>query len=208
MVLDGSTTGRDSGLLARRVARDLIDGYVSAEAPPEESAVLARLREVHEDVRAEFPQGSASYVLALIQAPDNVRVMHAGDCLCGHVADAVAWLCKPHTLANAIEDIPVAALAGLPARHKVTRSFRARAFMAPEAFQTCIAPRLILASDGFWADLSTDNQLSFLDGADLALADDGDDRSVLQITVTDTPHHIEQQGEADSLLYVRRREDA
>jgi serine/threonine protein phosphatase PrpC len=73
----------------------------------------------------------------------------------------------------------------LPARHLLTRSFRAREFMLPEVILTKIEGDFLIATDGFWAELSPSDQVRFMDGRDIPMTAEGDDRSLLQIRVAD-----------------------
>ena len=47
IVLDGSTTGPDSGVLARQIMRDMVDWYVASDEEITAKSLTARLREVH-----------------------------------------------------------------------------------------------------------------------------------------------------------------
>jgi len=47
IVLDGSTAGPDSGTLARRVARDLIDWFTASDDAATTESLIARLRAIH-----------------------------------------------------------------------------------------------------------------------------------------------------------------
>lgn len=186
LVLDGSTTAPDSGKLARQIIRDMVDWYVASDEAMTAESLTVKLKELHGKLSRQYPRSSASYVIAQIK-DDALLVMHAGDCLLGQIdsTDEITWLTQPHTLANATEHVPVATIAGLAARHRLTRSFRTREFLPPDAVELNIEKELVLATDGFWADLSKQDQALFLDGQSLTAAINGDDRSVLRIRLCD-----------------------
>lgn len=183
IVLDGSSTGEDSGPLARDITQALIDWFVAANEPVTAQAVTDQLHEIHGALRRRYPRASASYMAAYVTAPGDAVVLHAGDCLLGRrrAEGSISWLSRPHTLANVASDAAIAAIAAVPARHRLTRSFRAREFMVPEVLTTNVGEGLVIVTDGFWADLSESDQALFMGGGDVAKSDDGDDRSVLVI---------------------------
>jgi serine/threonine protein phosphatase PrpC len=207
VVLDGSTTGRDSGALARAIGTALIDGYVASEDQIDEDGLVTRLRDIHAALVPAYPQASASYLLAFIREDERALILHAGDCLVGRWREEgqVEWLCRPHTLANALDDLAVAAIAAEDTRHRLTRSFRAREFMRPDIARHDGGRQLIVATDGFWADLTVPEQLLFLDSPDAPETGAGDDCSVLQILTTDAPRGAITNPQPRDTLYVRRR---
>lgn len=185
VVLDGSTRGPDGGALAQQIAHELIDWYVATDEQITAETLTGRLRQVHEEVSRKYPRDSASYMIVHVRNPDVILVLHAGDCLLGRWDEksGIAWLSKPNTLANVTGEIPVAEIAGLPARHRLTRSFRAREFMLPDAMEMKVEEDsvLVVATDGFWAELSASQQAEFIDGHEVHTPAELDDRSVLCI---------------------------
>lgn len=188
IVLDGSTTAPDSGVLARQITRDMVDWYVTSGDAITTDSLTARIRQVHGTLSRQYPLASASYMMVHIDSQNTLLGLHAGDCLLGRRdgPDKIEWLIQPHTLANATGHIPVATIAGLTTRHRLTRSFRAREFMAPDAAELSFEKEIVLATDGFWADLSTQDQARFLEGQSVPMPIDGDDRSALRIRLLDT----------------------
>lgn len=208
IVLDGSTHGRESGELVRRIASHIVDWYVAAESAITPGAITTRLGLMHPELSRTFPQASASYVLVHVDGRGATAALWAGDCLLGRRGErgGIEWLCQPHTLANAFDVVHVAAVAGLTTRHLITRSFRAREFMSPEVLGPTPADELILATDGFWAELGRDEQDAFLDEMQQPGRAYGDDRSVLRIRFSDTPAGQLIRRDVDSeSLYVRAR---
>lgn len=109
-----------------------------------------------------------------------------------------------HTLANALADIPLDAIARSPTRHLLTQSFRSREFMAPDVLSEKMASgTLLLATDGFWAELSGSEQEAFLGGGQSA-APERDDRSVLQLWLSaEEPSEILLEDGGSTNFYAR-----
>lgn len=183
VIADGSSTAPDSGALTRAIIRELVDWYVASDPAVNKEALLAQLPLIHERLSKRHPRASASYLIVHIGIDGKGIVLHAGDCLLGCRDDkgAVQWLTRPHTLANATGDIPIAEIADLPSRHRLTRSFRSREYLAPEIAEIGIEKELLLATDGFWADLRPNDQARFAEGEEIPLPANGDDRSILRI---------------------------
>lgn len=209
IILDGSTTGPDSGALARRVARDMIDWFVATDEAVTAESLIVRLRAIHTGLSGHLPRASASYMIVHIRLPDALLALHAGDCLLGQLVgeEAIEWLCRPHTLANALgADVSIAAIAGQAARHRLTRSFRVREFLVPDVATLNAEGVIVVATDGFWADLSAGDQIRFLKGQSIPMPADGDDCSALWLRVIDAVPEILVRGaeaETDD-FYVRQ----
>lgn len=170
VVLDGSTSCPTSGEFAREIARCLIDWFTAAGRVTVE-AITDRLREIHGDLSVAFRRDSASLVIALIDNAGTVQLLHVGDCLAGicEGGAAVEWSIKPHTLTNALDDLPVSDIAKSRLRNRLTRSFRSRGFMAPTVAELTLRDdqALVLATDGFWAALDAEAQARVLLDDDL-----------------------------------------
>lgn len=183
IIADGSSTAPDSGALAQSIIRELVDWYVVSDQAMTPEALLAQLPRLHKNLSKQHRRASASYMIVHIGSDGTGIVLHAGDCLLGQRNDdgSIEWLNRPHTLANAMGDIPITVIAGLPERHRLTRSFRSREFVAPYIGETRIKKELLLATDGFWAELQSEDQLRFIEGNDIPMPANGDDRSVLRL---------------------------
>ena len=168
VVLDGSTAGAQSRALAQFIAQELIDWFLKSEEPVTSALITEELTRLHKQSYEEFRGDSASYAILLIESSTSAVSLHAGDCLIGEQRqpDSITWLTQPHTLANAIDDMPVSEIAATALRNRLTRSFRQGAFMCPETNSIDIdgATNLILATDGFWAGLAPEKQLRALSG--------------------------------------------
>lgn len=210
ILLDGSTTGPDSGALARRIARDMIDWFLASDEAATAESLTARLREIHAGLSGLHPRASASYIILHVQPPDALLVVHAGDCLIGRRdgQDVIEWINRPHTLANVADrDLPVAAITGLACRHRLTRSFRVREFMLPDHAALNAGREIVVATDGFWADISAEDQIRFLEGQSIPMPADGDDRSALWLRFIDTAPgiRVHRAGAETEDFYVDNR---
>lgn len=208
IVLDGSTSGSASGVFARAIASTIVDWFVTGAAEITVESLTEQLRMTHATLSKDFRRDSASYVLLHAGPAQSALVLHAGDCLVGRV-DAngrTSWLLQPHTLSNALSPVSINVLAEEDARHVLTRSFRSKRFIAPDLSSIELDHRpLLVATDGFWAELDSDRQKSFLEGHIQASERERDDRSVLSISRNQGGPSTEVAGaHAPESIYVRR----
>jgi serine/threonine protein phosphatase PrpC len=210
LVLDGSTSGPKSGELAGQIARDVIDWYVATAEDVTAETLSAQLRQVHGGLSKRFPRGTASYVIVCLAGTGPALVLHAGDCLLGRQVGKgpLMWLIRPHTLANVIDDIPVAEIAKSHVRHRLTRSFRTREFMQPDVTEIKVeqGSSLVAATDGFWAELNSEEQAMLMRGQISPMIVEADDRSVLTIRLLDNGQGVKFHLNEDSLenVYIGR----
>jgi len=184
MVLDGSTSGSASGEFAREIACRMVDWFVAGTEAVTPDALIAQVRMTHTALAIDFRSASASYVLAHLEATGPALVLHAGDCLVGRREEdgRIAWLIQPHTLANPLLPVAIESFAREPARHRLTRSFRSKRFIAPDlnSFELDDRP-LLVATDGFWAELEAHQQVAFIEGLVGAVEQERDDCGALSI---------------------------
>ena len=166
IVADGTTCSPNGGELAKVLICSIIAKFQETTDPPTKKISLRWLKEIHKEIRLKYFSDSASYLVAIPYPNGQLIILHAGDCLLGRVIDdtKIQWLTEPHTLANATKSVPHNDLAQDPDRNKLTRSFRGRKFIEPEFNCTLTTPaeKIIIASDGFWADLSREDQLALI----------------------------------------------
>lgn len=185
IVLDGSSSGKNSGDFTRQIATKLIDWFITITSPLTTACVITQLFEIQKALIPDFKYASASYAIVLIESGEPPMVLHAGDCLVGRYngSPPVCWETKPHTLANAIKSMPIAEIAKSPLRNRLTRSLRAKEFCEPESCTIDLKAdsEIIVCTDGFWADLEHREQSKFLEGKPLRKKED-DDCSTLEIS--------------------------
>lgn len=207
IVADGSTTGQSNGEYACAIIRAVVDWFAGTTVGVTPDGLVERLRIIQQGLKGDFPRGSASYVILHGAQNQPILVLHAGDSLFGKVADSpeIQWRTEPHTLANALAKVPLSELAKLPARHRLIRSFRSRGFIAPEVTNVePTADTLLAATDGFWAELSQADQMSYLDGHRCESMHRYDDCSVLCMKITETTYpETTFRAEAAANFYIR-----
>lgn len=203
IVADGATNGSNNGGYARAIVEAVVDWFSETEYAWGHELMHAKLREIHQALRKSFPSGSASIILFHVRDTGSLTVLHSGDCLLGRHDGKIYWQVTPHTLANALADIPLDAIAKSPTRHLLTQSFRSREFMAPDVLaEEKVSGTLLLATDGFWAELTESEQEVFLGGGQSA-ATERDDRSVLRLWLsTDEPTEILLDDGGSTNFYV------
>jgi len=183
LVVDGSTTTPRSGQLAQDLIDYIVNEFPRMTLPLNSKSLILLLKNAHANLRFKYPGDTASYCLAVQIADNRLLTLHAGDCRLGRIRSdqTITWLVSPHTLANAIVDIPEHELGAHPERHYLTRSFRGRRYDQPETreFSLYARDKLIIATDGYWADLPHESRISFLDGNPLPPDYSGDDVSAL-----------------------------
>ena len=166
IVADGTTSSPNGGELAKTLICSLMAKFQKTTNPPTKTNILRWLKEIHKEIRLTYFADSASYLVAIPNPEGQLIIFHAGDCLLGRVIKdtKIQWLIEPHTLVNATKSVPHDDLAHDPDRNILTRSFRGWKFIEPEfnCIFTTPAEKIIIASDGFWADLSRQDQLALI----------------------------------------------
>lgn len=158
MVLDGCSQRSRSGEFANAFA-GLFEIEVKKLKLKESSlkgiieCMFTIFQYVHKDLRMDFSAAAFSFML-VIEREGIGLVFHLGDCGLGRLnrSGNVTWVSKPHTLLK----LPMRKLQKNPARHILNKSFKAKRYAAPEYFIMAFRPRalFIIASDGFWGDMS------------------------------------------------------
>lgn len=118
---------------------------------------------IYRELFKEHPRDSARYAIVSVWNSGEVLVLLA-DCLMGSFTENgwVEWLIDPHTLANVINAQPLSVLARLPAHQRLTRSFRGREFMSPQATATKLETQFMLATDGFKSAAPSKGRVTFI----------------------------------------------
>lgn len=187
VVLDGFSTKPKSGELVRLVAKDLIDWFMSSDKQVSTDELICQMREIHKERLPILLQASASYLIVLIIHEQPPVILYSGDCLMGYLdkKSTIHWQIQPHTLANATCNLPIAELAESALRNKLTQSFRANQYMIPNNMSVSAkkGETLVIATDGFWAELNEDEQGRFLADEVLPKEVIKDDCSALNINI-------------------------
>lgn len=212
-VIDGSTRGPHGGDLAKELACNLIDKFIALDKPATKPDVLAFLEETHKKLRFQYPADSASYFILIQTGESQVMIIYAGDCRLGRLKQdqSIDWLTTTHTLANAITDLSDEELSSHPNRHLLTRSFRPQCFIQPEYCQFSLLPNdtLVIATDGFWAELDSAMQTELLKGNYAPSEQIRDDRSYLLLQRRPLDLRIEMVNKINNQenIYIRSHLD-
>jgi len=184
IVVDGSTSGATNGDYARAVVEMVVDWFERSRDEWTAELIAQALRNIHQVLRGQFRKGSASLLLFHLTDARALTILHSGDCVLGELNDGIAWQSTPHTLANALVPMPLQDLARSPLRHVLTQSFRTREYMSPDVLSRERASgTFVIATDGFWAELSTEEQIACVTGMP-SEDSDRDDRSVLLLRLS------------------------
>lgn len=194
LIADGSTTHPRSGELAQALLNDLTNGFnklSTTELNTEQiaNALLQVIALSHQTLRADFPLAACSY-LVLCLLPDAALTLHEGDCCLGAMQydGEITWLSAVHCAPNWQGNLTHAQIAQESSRHTLTRCFSARRTCNPEINYWPAHPnqRWLLASDGFWAALSHQEQQTFLRDGHLPVPPTDDDISCLSVVTRAT----------------------
>lgn len=171
VIADG-TSRPHSTLLAGAFVRHVIAHYEKGRAHSEGATLEAAaqyletmLNDTHAELFTDPCQGSASYLVALIEN-EVLTLAYEGDCCAGLVraGGQIEWLNSPHCMANWRRNRTHSDIASDRGRHRLTRSLRVGRKPEPDTMSQQIEPdaRIILATDGFWAELSDVHQATLL----------------------------------------------
>lgn len=175
MIADGSAKP-GSGELAKALTQHVLDAF-SRAAPITVSCLdealkltLTLLEDVHSNVCPDFPVASTSY-LALLVVDQTAISIHCGDCCLGYLEkdQRPRWLTSPQCGPNWKGDLSHALIANNPARKILLNCMSRRRRHEPHVQSLLIAKDTtwILATDGFWAELSPESQLGAITAGSL-----------------------------------------
>jgi serine/threonine protein phosphatase PrpC len=167
VIMDGTSKPR-SCQLAHGLAQGVIEAYQSQitqgadDSTPDlvEQLLSSILADVHRQLFAT-QAGTTSYLIG-VASQGQLTVAYEGDCACGMAGNdgKIKWFTPPHCQANWKRDRSHRELVLDPARNLVTRSLRATRDPDPD-FVRQLAPagaRFVFATDGFWAELTEQQQ--------------------------------------------------
>lgn len=183
VVVDGSSQSAQSGELAAVFVQSLADRFLSQPYLVNAEQVAAFINGFLLGLGSKYPSGRLSFLVLLDFGGSEVSTLHAGDCRLGQKwnEETITWLNRPHTLANAIDDIDDATLAQHESRHVLTRSLRSGRQCEIELGRYAFneGDCLLIATDGFWAELNGQQQCEFRANRDVHFSSHSDDISCL-----------------------------
>lgn len=166
VVADGSTKGDQSGDLAKEFVRKLADRFITEPYLSTVEEVTSFFDEMSKCYRISYPAGRLSFLVLLDLGDSSIVVIHAGDCRLGRIGvdNEAKWLSRAHTLANATKEIGDEALSQHDSRHLLTRCFRPGKSCEMEIRQYSLMAidQLVIATDGYWADLNSEQKAGFI----------------------------------------------
>ncbi|NWB94416.1 protein phosphatase 2C domain-containing protein [Pseudomonas gingeri] len=175
LIADGSSSHPYSGELAKALIAQLTLSFkslpvVELNAQQLAATLLRVIANSRQTLREEHPVAACSYLLLCLLG-ETAFSIHEGDCCLGLIQPGgkVNWLSSVHCAPNWQGTLSHAEIARQPSRHRLTRCFSARRVSNPEINYWPVSPsqHWLLASDGFWASLSSEEQLTFMHGGDL-----------------------------------------
>jgi serine/threonine protein phosphatase PrpC len=189
LVVDGSSQSSQSGELAHVFIRKIADRFVKQPFLTDAHHVALVINELATNLKGIYPAGRLSFLVLLHFDNDKIFTLHAGDCRLGLMLgnQCIEWLSRPHTSANAIDEIEDVVLAKLDERHILTRSFRTGRQCEIEINQYDInkGQKFLIATDGYWAELELSQQLKFREDCSAFSSSHSDDVSCLFLPFVD-----------------------
>jgi serine/threonine protein phosphatase PrpC len=202
LVVDGSSQSTQSGELARVFIQKLADRFLAPPFLTNAQQVVLAINELSANLKGLYPAGRLSFLALLNLGYDEIYLLHVGDCRIRviHEGKGIEWLSRPHTLANAIDEIDDAALVKHDDRHILTRSFRTGRQSDIEINQYDIneGKQILLATDGYWAELEPLKQHMFIEECGVFSSSHVDDVSCLLLSCIDGENSF--QGEENFYL--------
>lgn len=187
VIADG-TSKPGSGELAKAMTQHVLERFSLADSAdvscPDKALklALALLGDVHSNLCPDFPTASTSYLALLVLGQTAISI-HAGDCCLGYMEkdQPVIWLSSPHCGPNWKGDLKHALIANSPARKKLLNCMSRRRSHAPhiQSWPIIQNSKWVLATDGFWAELTPENQLSAIAARSLDIHPTEDDATVM-----------------------------
>ena len=140
----------------------LVQQLVTKETIKSSDIFLSTFEQIVAALKGTFKIGCASLITAY--APKNSTSVWGytiGDARVGKLGgDDIAWLTNVHTGANPLGEIFTEEMKSAPQRHLLTRSLNMQRPFNPDYYKIDVSDieSLVIASDGFWADLSVHQQ--------------------------------------------------
>lgn len=184
MLVDGSSSRARSGEFAKQLAESIQNSFQALTpeqvSPSNIKEVLnSLLKTAQQQARKTYPAASAS--LNMVAITGSVALtLYLGDCLLGRFNkyQEIKWLTQPHCHLGHIE---IEKLALTPEHNLLTKSFKSRRFESPQWKVIALREnqKLILASDGFWSDLTPKQQIKLINTKQLNEAPNDDTSFIL-----------------------------
>jgi serine/threonine protein phosphatase PrpC len=149
---------------------------ISQESLNDKNVFLSQLRQIVEQLKKVYKKGCASFIIVYIPYnAEQVWGLTVGDARLGILTNqSVEWVTPVHTGANPLGEIFTEQMKFLPERNLLTKSLTMRKAFKPDLFEIDISEdtQLIIASDGFWAELPAGTQSTFFSRGGYTTDDD------------------------------------
>lgn len=155
-----------NGFISERITHELV---------ADSGLFLEVFQQIIVDLQQLFKSGVASLITSFISYKSkNVWGYTVGDSRIGIMDDKISWVSPVHTGANPFGESFTDAMKLLPERHILTRSLNMCKKYQPVFFQFDVAEgqSLVIASDGFWAELTSKVQFNLLARQQVQTEDD------------------------------------
>jgi serine/threonine protein phosphatase PrpC len=190
IVIDVATKSHDSREFAHYWVNSVLDSVklLSVVSP---ITIQEMLKELQAGLRDCYLHDTASFLCFYWERSNNdAWCVTLGDCRLGlKRLKSIEWISPVHTAANAFGEEFTAQMANLSKRHIVTRNLNAKRYMRPDIvnLDLDLNDTIIMATDGFWADLNVASQIQFMEGS---IPNADDDCSYLCISINALPYLV------------------
>jgi serine/threonine protein phosphatase PrpC len=154
----------------------LVQQSVTTETIKSSDIFLSTFEQIVAALKEVFKIGCASLITAYVSKNStSVWGYTIGDTRIGKLGgDDIAWLTNVHTGANPLGEFFTEEMKSAPERHLLTRSLNMQRPFNPDYYKIDLSDKqsLVIASDGFWADLSVHQQQLLLSQRRVATNDD------------------------------------
>lgn len=174
-LLDVSTSSSLSCASFIEKLNSFISERITHELVADSETFLKGFQQVIVDLQQSFKSGVASLITSFISYDSkSVWGYTVGDSRIGIMDDKISWISPVHTGANPFGESFTEAMKLIPERHILTRSLNMRKKYKPVFFQFDVAAEqsLLIASDGFWAELTSELQFNLLARQQVQTEDD------------------------------------
>ncbi|WP_454753815.1 hypothetical protein [Cupriavidus necator] len=156
VVVDASERGPHGAMFGRLWIKNL---FIRATdfVEPNATALVQAMEHAHAMLRSAYPSEVAAYSALLLRHDLGTGwALGCGDCRVGKAdsADSIDWLTPVHTVANMTGAPFTAEHAGMPERHTLTRSLKAKRFVSPDVTVVDLSSnqQWVLSTDGYWIE--------------------------------------------------------
>jgi len=168
-----------SSPVSPKMARYYVDQFqqkIKSIAQTNKDQIQQAIHAAYTETKTAFKIGKASFILlSYCHKTDILNCFNSGDSRMGVLGgESIQWLSPVHTGANPLGQPFTSEMLKTNKRHILTRSMNLQRPFRPEHSQYKVSNDdiLVVATDGFWAELSDKEQISFINNAQKGSRDD------------------------------------